>query len=710
MFKVTIKFMKRFLFLFICSFCFHILYAQQLSVQRFGWDEADMTASSENTKMVDQNGKLCALIKVSTPLKGLSFDVGALGITKTEQHKEEVWVFVPEGVKRINISHQQYGVLRDYDLGQTLKRGRTYYLLLDYKLPTTNSFGSIDLSSNPSMADIYIDDKLMGKTPNLIPELETGLHQYRIVIPDYVEISGELEIQKDKTQKLFADLNKAQAPVISVDDVTFRMIFVEGGTFMMGATKEQLTPEDVEKPVHKVTLSSYYIGETEVPQQLWEAIMESNPSSPKGPYRPVSEVSWNDCQLFIEKLNQKTGLTFRLPTEAEWEFAARGGKKSQGYQYSGDNDLSTVGWYRDNSGNLGSPTGHYNDVKSLTPNELNLFDMSGGVWEWCQDKMGAYSAADQNNPIGMTTGNERVIRGGSWKSSMWGCRVAVRNSELPDSHNDCIGVRLALQSFPENYFVNDKGEMGQQMEAMDIVENNEVEEFGQEDKLHESSVDTICFKVGKVSFSMVHIDGGAFRVWDGEDFGSEDITYIMNKLYENNFDVVLPSYYIGETEVTQELWHAVMGSNPVKNDIWINKKRPVDNVSRNDCLDFIKNLNKITGKVFRLPTDAEWQYAAQGGKKRKYYKYSWNNLDKVTWSSPIKMNVVKMQQPNELGIYDIGNMWEWCNDSFNHDNKQYYIIRGLLISKTDDCNFQFRGSELPKQRTHGLGFRLALSK
>ena len=449
--------MKRILLFFPCLFSCYILYAQLLSVQKFNWDETDMTASSEMTKMVDQNGKVCALIKVRTSLHGLSFDVGTLGISKTEQHKDEIWIFVPEGVKRITISHQKYGVLRDFDLGQTLKQGRTYHLHLINK--STSSSGSVDISSNPAAADIFIDDKLMGKTPILISELEEGVHQYRIVIQDYAEVAGQFETQRGKTPRLFADLNKALAPIISVDNVSFKMVFVNGGTFIMGATKEQSTPDDVEKPVHQVTLSSYYIGETEVTQQLWEVVMGSNPSFARGPYRPVNEVSWNDCQLFIEKLNQKTGLVFRLPTEAEWEFAARGGNKSKGHQYSGDKDLSAVGWYRDNSSDFGYPNGHYNNVKTLVPNELNIYDMSGGVWEWCQDVMGNYSEFNQNNPTGMITGNERVIRGGSWKSSMWSCRVSFRNSEMPDSHNNCLGMRLALQSFPANYFINDKGEM-----------------------------------------------------------------------------------------------------------------------------------------------------------------------------------------------------------------------------------------------------------
>ena len=457
MFRVVFMFMKRILILFICLFgYYYIMYAQQLSVQKFDFVETDKTAISDKTKMIDQNGLLCALIKVKTPLQRFSFDVGSLGIIKTEQHKGEIWVYVPEGVKRITISHQQYGVLRDYDLGLTIKRGKTYHLQLKHKESSVKSSWAIDFSSNPSMADVYLDGKLIGKTPTIIQDLKPGVHQYRIVISDYAEVAGRLDYKKDKPLKLFADLNKIKSPVVTVGNVSFNMVFVEGGTFMMGATKEQSNPEDNEKPVHQVMLSPYYIAETEVTQQLWETVMGSNPSFAKDPNCPVNEVSWNDCQLFVEKLNQKTGLVFRLPTEAEWEYAARGGNKSQGYQYSGDNDLKAVGWYRDN---IGYPSGPYHNVKSLAPNELDLYDMCGGVWEWCQDRMGNYPAFDQINPTGAPTGEERVIRGGSWKSSVWGCRIAVRNGESPESHNNCLGLRLVLQSFPTDYFVYNKEDL-----------------------------------------------------------------------------------------------------------------------------------------------------------------------------------------------------------------------------------------------------------
>jgi formylglycine-generating enzyme required for sulfatase activity len=216
------------------------------------------------------------------------------------------------------------------------------------------------------------------------------------------------------------------------------MMRVDGGTFSMGATSEQKEPWDDEKPVHQVTLSTYYIGETEVTQALWKAVMGSNPANFKGDNRPVENVSWNDCQTFIKKLNSLTGENFRLPTEAEWEFAARGGSKSRGYQYSGSNNPSSVAWYDDNSGS------QTHDVKTKSPNELGIYDMSGNVWEWCQDWYGKYSSTSVTNPIGAASGSYRVCRGGSWSHDAGFCRSAHRNNNTPGRQFNRLGLRLVL--------------------------------------------------------------------------------------------------------------------------------------------------------------------------------------------------------------------------------------------------------------------------
>lgn len=214
------------------------------------------------------------------------------------------------------------------------------------------------------------------------------------------------------------------------------MVYVQGGTFMMGARADDSDAWDEEKPAHQVTLSSYYICKYEVTQALWVSVMGSNPSYFEGDNLPVECVSWNDCQQFISKLNALTGLHYRLPTEAEWEFAARGGNRSRGYKYSGGSTLSDVSWYDANSG---STTHH---VGTNSPNELGLIDMSGNVWEWCSDWKGNYSSSAQTNPAGPSSGADRVLRGGSWYDDAGGCRASCRFSGAPDDRFNNFGLRL----------------------------------------------------------------------------------------------------------------------------------------------------------------------------------------------------------------------------------------------------------------------------
>ena len=222
-------------------------------------------------------------------------------------------------------------------------------------------------------------------------------------------------------------------------DVSFKMVHVEGGTFMMGANEDDKYAESDEKPAHQVTLSDYWIGETQVTQELWEAVMGVNPSSFAGhPDNPVERVSWNDCQAFIAKLNEITGKKFRLPTEAEWEFAARGGNKSDGFKYAGSNYCTSVAWYDANSGR----TTHAVALKA--PNELGLYDMSGNVYEWCQDMYGHFGGDKILNPTGPSSGTFRVSRGGSWAFEAEGCRISYRISFTPMYASNNLGLRLAL--------------------------------------------------------------------------------------------------------------------------------------------------------------------------------------------------------------------------------------------------------------------------
>ena len=240
----------------------------------------------------------------------------------------------------------------------------------------------------------------------------------------------------------------------TVNGVTFNMVHIEGGSFQMGATEGQPVQDgsywiDKNIPVHQVTLSSYNIGQTEVTLELWRAVMGSVPTSYGNDYGyavlyklPVVHISWNDCQNFILKLNELTGKNFRLPTEAEWEYAARGGKKSNGYIYAGSNNAELVAWCCQNSSNS------VHSVATKNPNELNIYDMSGNATEYCSDIYGPYSPEPQTNPTGPTTSQYdvvyRVHRGGDAEGGGSGCAIALRGLSEQNKRNDFRGFRLAL--------------------------------------------------------------------------------------------------------------------------------------------------------------------------------------------------------------------------------------------------------------------------
>ena len=227
----------------------------------------------------------------------------------------------------------------------------------------------------------------------------------------------------------------------TINGIPFKMIKVDGGTFTMGPHGNQEADAlDWEKPAHSVTLSSYYIAETVVTQALWQAVMGNNPSRFQDNLNnPVEQVSYDDCKEFISKLNALTNKKFRLPTEAEWEFAARGGNKSKDYIYAGSDNLDNVAWYDGNSDD------HTHPVKTKAPNELGLYDMTGNVWEWCNDWYEEYPSTVQTNPQGPDSGIYRVARGDSWNwESAAGYRSSSRTGCIPEYLDYFLGFRLAL--------------------------------------------------------------------------------------------------------------------------------------------------------------------------------------------------------------------------------------------------------------------------
>ena len=316
-----------------------------------------------------------------------------------------------------------------------------------YKLDSpTPIIGTINVTSTPIAADLYVDGKLVDQTPAMV-DLIIGQHKITIRNEGYADYEQTVTVAEGEFKDVVATLSEKKVAKVTgatftetINGLNLKMILVEGGTFAMGSNDGVYN----ERPVHNVTLDSYYIGETEITQAQWRAVMGSNPSSYTGDNRPVENVSWNEAQEFCKKLSALTGKKYVLPTEAQWQYAARGGNKGKGYTYSGSNTIGDVAVY---SGNRVS--GH-SIVKSKKPNELGIYDMSGNVWEWCSDwyKDSYYSSSPKTNPQGPSSGSDRVLRGGSWGNSAGYCRVANRSFSNPSIRSDYNGFRVVCIDIP----------------------------------------------------------------------------------------------------------------------------------------------------------------------------------------------------------------------------------------------------------------------
>ena len=560
----------------------------------------------------------------------------------------------------------------------------------------------------------------------------------------------------------------------TVNGVPFTMVTVEGGTFTMGASDEDTLARGYEKPAHQVTLSTYSIGQTEVTQSLWRAVMNCNPSYYSISYngsveRPVERVSWDQCQKFILKLNEMTGKHFRLPTEAEWEFAARGGNLSQGYQYSGSNTIDDVAWYIDNAtSQMTYP------VATKAPNELGLYDMSGNVAEWCQDlteeeihymgvdhySNGRYSSEAHTDPVGPATGNNRVLRGGHYWREAEHCRVTTLEAFNPDTRDRSLGLRLVLDQENSTKFRLSEtviAVVAGESKTVDILNSTGTCTLTPSSSHASCSLNGDSFtvtgeKAGITTINVTNGDGETAAVLnvivtpvthfivEGVEFEMVPVeggTFMRNAIVSNEYReydweapsfswLSVPDYFIGKTEVTQELWQAVMGGNPsnFKGDL----QCPVEQVTWEECQQFILNLNELTGLRFRLPTEAEWEFAARSGNLSQGYQYSGSaTVDEVAWYSGNSSNMthpVGTKAPNELGIHDMtGNVWQWCLDWVDQEEHPYYegyqlygatngtsrVRRGgCWSSSAENSHLLTVSGSAPSDSNSRLGLRLVL--
>ena len=524
------------------------------------------------------------------------------------------------------------------------------------------------------------------------------------------------------------DLNPSVTETFEVNGVKFTMVKVEGGTFTMGATAEQGDEyEPDELPTHQVTLSTYSIGQTEVTQELWQAVMGDNPShfgrgDENRGQLPVDRVSWVTCQEFIVRLNELTGRNFRLPTEAEWEFAARGGNRSQGYKYAGSNTLDDVAWYQENAikekenNRVGVPDPLQSTkyVAMKQPNELGLYDMSGNVCEACYDRFGDYSGTPQIDPVGVSSATYVVFRGGDCTDPASECRVSNR-TEVWSTDFWAYGLRLVLDEEDSPKFRTSKNVVqlfiGESKTVTMLNGHGSYTVTGGDNNVFNNMDDDCLTVTGKAEgtttlfitdnatgvtttltaivyldsefvggLRMVKVEGGTFMMGATAEQGDD---YQQNELPVH--EVSVSSFYISETELPQDLWSFYLrdpshfhfnppmekpkrdsksGYTPYEYNYYL-MDCPVERISWYDCQKFIARLNKRTGQHFRLPTEAEWEYAARGGKFCRGYKYSGSDsLDDFNheWRRTIP---VPSGKPNELGLSNMSdNVMEWCLDMY----------------------------------------------
>ena len=569
------------------------------------------------------------------------------------------------------------------------------------------------------------------------------------------DVNGDGEISIADVNSVIALILQMQASHVetfTVGGVSFKMIEVEGGTFRMG---------------NYVTLSPFAIGQTEVTQALWQAVMGSNPSHfTDDPNLPVEQVSWDDCQEFIAKLNEMTGRTFRLPSEAEWEFAARGGNNSQDYTYAGSDNIEEVAWYRQNSGYTTHP------VAEKAPNELGLYDMSGNVDEICQDGYSdLYASNPLTNPIMPSTDGQHVARGGSYIDTRFSCNLTSREPTGSSSILPKHGLRLAMgePTYTPLSLSKNEVEINDGMYEMVTIaggsglyqvdcDNSEVlitYHDGTTLRLHATDVGpaivtvsdlttgkqaTITvtvnpsefviekFTVGDETFAMIKVDGGTFLMGATPE-QEADATDDERPVHE----VTLSSFFIGQTEVTVGLWKAVLGYCPIPTYIPENTpdpRTPAGCVSWNDCQEFIAKLNEMTGRTFRLPTEAEWEFAARGGNYSHGYKYAGSdNFEEVAWfgENSAFAQFVRTKAPNELGLYDMSStVTEWCQDWFGAygseplvnpvgpESGTYRVIRGGCYNSPDPicCRVSYRNGADPAAPMYftTVGLRLVMDE
>ena len=517
-------------------------------------------------------------------------------------------------------------------------------------------------------------------------------------MPIFLQAPFSAEAAKNAQKELAKSLSKPMEAKIELGKgLKLEMVLIPAGKFMMGDPGKD----------HEVTLTNpFYMGKYEVTQDQWQAVMGSNPSDTRGARLPLRIVSWNDCHEFIKKVNARTNGGYRLPTEAEWEYACRAGTTTA-YSFGDNITKSDANFDAQNT----KPVGSYK------PNAFGLYDMHGNVGEWCEDLFAGYLAGAVTDPKGPAVGKTRVVRGGSYHLNASSGLSSMRSHAHPTNSS---GFRLAKTAdFKVSVALPvPKPDLPQVMPAVGellLAPFSEAKAKEKQSALAKNLQKEVEVKedLGKeIKLEMVLIPAGKFMM-------GSPASEVGRKSDETQHEVTLTKpFYMGKYEVTQDQWESVIGNNPSQIK---GARLPVTNVSWNDCQDFIKKLNGKTNGIYRLPTEAEWEYACRAGTKTEYAFGGSITKSDANYDSEGKSVAVGVYKPNAFGLYDMhGNVFEWCKDwyadypmgavtdTWGPATGKWRVLRGGSFRLNSSyARSSIRHSYTPNGRFGDNGFRLA---
>ncbi|OHB64074.1 MAG: hypothetical protein A2Y77_12370 [Planctomycetes bacterium RBG_13_62_9] len=503
--------------------------------------------------------------------------------------------------------------------------------------------------------------------------------------------------------------NDSPLPERIVDSIGIELVWIPPGRFLMGSPENEQGRDGDESPLHAVTLTEgFYMGVYEVTQAQWMAVMGSNPSEFQGDDLPVENVTWEDATEFCRRRSGREGLEYRLPTEAEWEYACRAGSTASYSFGDGNSVLDEYGWHSGNSGGTTHPIGE------KMPNLFGLYDMHGNVWEWCQDVYSKYPSAGVVNPRGPAWGDERINRGGGWSAVAAYCRSATRDRDLPTDRYNVLGLRVVRTNLAVPL-------------AMD-TEPVPVEDVPAPLPVEPSAGETTTNSIG---MTLVWIPPGEFTMGspEGEDGRDGDES-------PQHQVTLTRGFYMGACEVTQAQWNALMDDNL---STFQGDDLSVESISWDDATEFCRRLSVREGATYRLPTEAEWEYACRAGTTTAYvwgdsFELGQCNAENDVGSSDNR-NVATFESrglptdstmttgrfaANAFGLYDMhGNVWEWCQDwygPYTSDgvtdpagtaSSEFRVYRGgSWYHSARHCRSAFRNREAPTTRVDYVGLRV----